>query len=241
MGDLELIDIRTRDVSVHLADLVALERLSKVETLTLQYPIDSLRGVEGMTGVLRPGAMLNGRYVIDRVPGQGGFGITYLAFDTQLDARVTIKEFMPGEIATRTDGATVSVMSADRPEDFGYSADRFLEEARILVKFSGTPQHRRYIQLFSGERHLLLRQGGQHRRQEQEPGRHFEGGLHSQGAVHPPGRQGPYTDVYSCAACFYAALTGYLPPESLDRLEDDPLVPVSRAGWRSPTIWTRPF
>ena len=44
------------------------------------------------------------------------------------------------------------------------------------------------------------------------------------------GRQGPYTDVYSCAACFYAALTGYLPPESLERLDHDELVPVSQAG-----------
>ena len=44
------------------------------------------------------------------------------------------------------------------------------------------------------------------------------------------GRQGPYTDVYSCASCFYAALTGFLPPESLERLDQDELVPVSRAG-----------
>ena len=43
-------------------------------------------------------------------------------------------------------------------------------------------------------------------------------------------RQGPYTDVYSCAACFYAALTGFLPPEALERLDHDELVPVSQAG-----------
>ena len=29
------------------------------------------------------------------------------------------------------------------------------------------------------------------------------------------GRQGPYTDVYSCAACLYAAITGYLPQEDV--------------------------
>ncbi len=43
-------------------------------------------------------------------------------------------------------------------------------------------------------------------------------------------RQGPYTDVYSCAACFYAALTGFLPPEALERLDHDELVPVSQCG-----------
>ena len=43
-------------------------------------------------------------------------------------------------------------------------------------------------------------------------------------------RRGPYIDVYSCAACFYAAITGYLPPESLERLDKDELVPISQLG-----------
>ena len=43
-------------------------------------------------------------------------------------------------------------------------------------------------------------------------------------------RQGPFTDVYSCAACFYAAITGFLPPESLERLDHDELVPISQCG-----------
>lgn len=47
-------------------------------------------------------------------------------------------------------------------------------------------------------------------------------------------RQGPYTDVYSCAACFYAAITGYLPPESLERLDKDELVPISQLGIEIP-------
>lgn len=48
------------------------------------------------------------------------------------------------------------------------------------------------------------------------------------------GKQGPFTDVYSVAACFYAALSGYLPPESLDRMEEDNLLPLSRYGVRVP-------
>ena len=67
-----------------------------------------------------------------RVLGQGGFGITYVAYDTQLAAKVAVKEFMPGELAARVDGTTVSVMSADRSNDFAYGAERFKEEARTL-------------------------------------------------------------------------------------------------------------
>ena len=47
-------------------------------------------------------------------------------------------------------------------------------------------------------------------------------------------RQGPFTDVYSCAACFYAAITGFLPPESLERMDEDTLVPISQCGIEIP-------
>lgn len=87
---------------------------------------------------LPAGTVLNGRYIVGRVLGQGGFGITYLALDTQLNARVAIKEFLPGEIATRI-GTTVSVMSGDKATDFTYGAERFQEEARTLAKFIGHP------------------------------------------------------------------------------------------------------
>lgn len=48
------------------------------------------------------------------------------------------------------------------------------------------------------------------------------------------GKQGPYTDVYSIAACFYASITGYLPPEALERLDEDELVLPSTYGVKLP-------
>ena len=48
------------------------------------------------------------------------------------------------------------------------------------------------------------------------------------------GKQGPYTDVYSLAACMYSAVTGYLPPESLDRADEDDLVLPSTRGIKIP-------
>ncbi|MCR5816497.1 MAG: serine/threonine protein kinase, partial [Ruminococcus sp.] len=44
------------------------------------------------------------------------------------------------------------------------------------------------------------------------------------------GRQGPYTDIYSIAATFYFAITGKRPPDSVDRLDEDDLIPPSSLG-----------
>lgn len=42
--------------------------------------------------------------------------------------------------------------------------------------------------------------------------------------------QGPYTDLYAVAALFYRMLTGQKPVPAIDRLEKDPLVPLSDMG-----------
>ena len=87
---------------------------------------------------LRAGTILNNRYIVGRVLGQGGFGITYLAWDEKLEARVAVKEYMPNDISARV-GTTVSVAMESRAEDFIYGEERFKEEARILAKFMGQP------------------------------------------------------------------------------------------------------
>ena len=42
--------------------------------------------------------------------------------------------------------------------------------------------------------------------------------------------QGPWTDVYALAATIYYCLTGRTPPQALDRLMDDELIPPRRLG-----------
>lgn len=87
---------------------------------------------------LRPGSILNGKYIIGRVLGQGGFGITYLAWDYTLKIRVAVKEFFPDSIAVRQPGAAaVSLISHEARGIFSDGAHSFLDEARVLAKFQG--------------------------------------------------------------------------------------------------------
>ena len=248
---------------------------------------------------LRAGTVLNDRYIVGRVLGQGGFGITYLALDTQLNAKVAIKEFLPSEIATRVDGTTVSVLMETRSEEFTYGAERFHEEARTLAKFIGNPNIAGVSSYFDENdtsyfvmdyiegisfKTYIANHGGKVSVEDtlnvMIPVLRALTAVHAEGFIHRDvtpdniyitkdgvvklldfgsarysigdksksldvilkvgyapkeqyiqrSRQGPFTDVYSCAACFYAALTGFLPPESLERMDHDELVPVSQCG-----------
>ncbi len=74
-------------------------------------------------------------YVLERVLGQGGFGITYLARDTNLDQQVAIKEYLPVDVATRRPDASVRSRTEDQGERYRWGLDRFIREARTLAKF----------------------------------------------------------------------------------------------------------
>ena len=256
---------------------------------------------------LEAGTVLNGRYIVGRVLGQGGFGITYLAYDQSLKARVAVKEYMPNDMAARV-GTTVSVAMKSRAEDFTYGLERFNEEARTLAKFMGQPGIAGVTDYFdeNGTSYFVMdyiegisfktyiaNQGGKVSVEEaldvMIPVLRALTAVHAEGFIHRDvtpdniyitkdgnvklldfgsaryslgdksksldvilkvgyapkeqytrrGRQGPYTDVYSCAACLYAAITGYLPPESLERLDKDTLVPPSQAGVEIPLYLER--
>jgi serine/threonine protein kinase len=76
------------------------------------------------------GTKVNG-YLIERILGSGGFGITYLAFDL-LRQPFAIKEYFPRQFASRDDLAVVAGSTEDAPL-FEECRDRFMREAEALV------------------------------------------------------------------------------------------------------------
>ena len=83
---------------------------------------------------LQPGHRLH-EYRIDAVLGQGGFGITYLATDVNLNAKVAIKEYLPAQLAMRTSDSTVRPLNIDVMPTLLEGLDQFLVEARTLAAF----------------------------------------------------------------------------------------------------------
>ncbi|MBN9537255.1 MAG: protein kinase [Alphaproteobacteria bacterium] len=80
-----------------------------------------------------------GRYEVLAVLGQGGFGITYRAFDSQLGREVALKEFLPTSLAVRRHGSTVSPRSTRVFDDFAKGRDRFVAEGRTLATLHRAP------------------------------------------------------------------------------------------------------
>ena len=74
-------------------------------------------------------------YTIDKVLGQGAFGITYLASDNNLHRPVAIKEYLPGQLAHREPDGSVLALSDERVEEYEAGLKRFIFEARSLAKF----------------------------------------------------------------------------------------------------------
>lgn len=249
------------------------------------------------------GSILNGCYIIGRVLGQGGFGITYKAQEWNTKKIVAIKEYLPDTLANRTEGTMVSAYSDKRTESFEYGKKCFLEEARTLAEFIGNSNIVRVYSYFeeNGTAYFVMdyiegqsfqeyidKQGGRIPWQEAEkilfPAIEALSIVHDKGIIHRDmtpdniyittdheiklldfgsaryswgnqsqsldiilkhgyapieqysrhGRQGPYTDIYSVAACFYFSITGRIPPDSIDRPADDHLIPPSSLGINIP-------
>ena len=79
------------------------------------------------------------QYVIGRALGQGGFGISYLAWDITREEKVVVKEYFPAAIVTRDNDTRVIPIN---PKDVVYlrhGLDDFLKEAYKMLEFNNDP------------------------------------------------------------------------------------------------------
>jgi len=253
---------------------------------------------------LPPGTILVEKYLLGRVLGQGGFGITYLAWDIFLERKLAVKEFFPRDFCYRESGySNVSIYAGTTHEQYDYGLDKFLTEGKTLARFDGHPnivsvrdffkanetaylvmsyldgatlcsyleskneqlEYEETMQIIipvldalravhdegllhrdispdnimiTAKGQIVILDFGAARHAIGEKGKQFsivlKPGYAPEEQYRSNGLQGPWTDIYATGATMYRALTGYMPPESLDRLSHDTLVPPSELGVAMP-------
>jgi len=101
------------------------------------YPLQK----ENEAHQLPAGTLLQGRYMVGKVLGQGGFGITYLGLDCQSETTVAIKEYYPSSQVTRDTvrGNRVHCYTENQTAAYATSKERFLREARTLSLLQDVP------------------------------------------------------------------------------------------------------
>ena len=258
----------------------------------------------GMEYALPPYAILAGKYVVGRVLGQGGFGITYIGWDMALERKVAVKEFFPSGQVSRSPGNTTlswystEVARQTRQDGMGM----FLKEARKMSKADSVPGVVRVLDLFQenntayiimdfveGEtlKARLSKTGPLPwpvAREVFVPAIQTMARVHRLGLIHrdlspdnlmltpdggvqildlgaakdlsinsglssmqvaksgfspweqylQQGGSGPWTDVYAMAATIYYTLTGKLPPNAVDRANQDTI------SWAEPGLQALP-
>lgn len=90
---------------------------------------------------LKAGTILGGKYIIGKALGEGGFGITYIGYDLNLEIRLAIKEYFPSGFVSRdvTNSDTVTVFSGAGYENFEIGRSKFINEAKALARFENLP------------------------------------------------------------------------------------------------------
>lgn len=253
---------------------------------------------------LPPGTILNHRYLLGRVLGHGGFGVTYLALDLDLKIKLAIKEYLPNGFVIRNGtNQHVSVFSGNQEAAYRDGLQKFLEEAMVLAKLSTMPgivtvrdyfaeNNTAYLVMYyldgitfkeflernnevipydtaltillpalsaltevhkhnilhrdispdniyiTKERQIKLLDFGAARQVLGEQSKSLDvilkRGYAPEEQYRTRGKQGPWTDVYAAGATFYRAVVGETPPDSLERLAEDTLVPPSKLGYSIP-------
>ena len=252
---------------------------------------------------LMPGTVLQGKYIVGKTIGYGGFGVTYIGFDYALGHKIAIKEYLPGEFSTRCAGEnSVTVFDGEKGEQFESGVSKFTDEARKLAAFNAIEGIVSVYDCFEENNTAYIVMEYLEGRTlkdilEQEGKMDFDRAVnyivpildaltqvHSVGLLHRDispdnifvtndgrvklidfgaaryassshskslsvivkpgyapqeqyrsrGDQGPWSDVYACAATLYKMITGVTPQDSMERGMEDKLVVPSKLGAKLP-------
>lgn len=252
---------------------------------------------------LKPFTVLENKYMIGRVIGMGGFGITYIGWDLNLQTYIAIKEYFPESLANRDTETnpekTIVEPKGATVEMYNKGLKRYVEEAQNISRFynlkgivsvkdffyandtayivmeyinginlkdflknsGGRLDEATVLNLMkpvfeslyrihqSGLIHrdispdnimvdtngeIKLIDFGSARGQAHEEEKTYtvilKHGYAPSEQYYAKGNQGPWTDIYSLCATMYKMLTGQIPPNSVERMEDDEYRSPSQLG-----------
>lgn len=91
---------------------------------------------------------LEDRFLIGEVLGQGGFGITYSAWDEKNNRRVALKELYPKSLAYRGQDRRYMVPKAGQEDFLAELRSKFEREANLLLQLKGQDHLIRVYSLF---------------------------------------------------------------------------------------------
>lgn len=90
---------------------------------------------------LPPFTILNGKYLLGRVVGEGGFGIVYIAKDLYLNITVAVKELFLSQQMTRLQDGYTNTVTVSNTIANGYIEEiknKFIQEARTIAQLQAT-------------------------------------------------------------------------------------------------------
>lgn len=79
---------------------------------------------------LKPGTIIGGKYIVGKVLAYGGVAISYLGMDAEFNKKVVVKEYLPNDFSTRSEGEKeITIYSGDAQAQFEQGLSNFLNES----------------------------------------------------------------------------------------------------------------